>query len=125
SRIELEWPQFRAIPGFAQDCPLRHPESLISLDSLSLHDSRNTPEFPPFCGGGSGAVVRRDALLTSAAGETRRVSLFAIAAVPFNSAGTPSQPASAEAENAALFRPSERQAGMSEQLLCGEVARMP
>ena len=70
-------------------------------------------------------MVRRDALLTSAAGQTRRVSLLAIAAVPFNSAGTRSRPASAEAENAALLWPGERQAGMGEQLLRGEVARMP
>jgi len=37
---------------------------------------------------------------------------------------TPLRSGSGEAENAALLRPAERQAGMSEQLLRGKILRM-
>jgi hypothetical protein len=91
--------------------------------------------FPGVCGRRSGSAVGGDRFLTAAMGQTRRVSLLAIATVRFEKAADAelarrrdrpavSRATSGEAENKALLRPGERQAGTSEQLLRGEVLRV-
>src|SRR6266542_141125 len=121
--------------GF-ESLPLRHPKQLILLNYKSLHGNRNTPEFPGFSSGGSGVVVRRDRLSDGRTGPNpASVSVWRLLQYGLKKTADAelaksrtrqavSRPRSGEAENAALLRPSEWQAGMSEQLLRGEGARV-